>query len=626
MIRNATETFGLELLDQNELAIIFDEILNGPSKESLRRIDKEENIDELFNYWRPHFHRWQLQPFQSVLFGRYEEYLRQLEHDADSPPFDRYDDDLREVKATWVTRRSPTPPSDLAALSDEDLLSYINQWEDEQRVPEDSSVEVTIEALAESFETAFCDSVIPKEERLNFWFEHKDKIQRPIYMRAMLNAMRSHVKKRDFTNLNVWLETAKWVLSNPDRKREPTYGPQDKFRENPYWGECRRTVVDLLGDIVSLYDEDNGPNLPKYAEQLLSVFGAVCTQYDGGLDKQDRVHPGVRDWMSEAINHTRSLALEYLIRFGSLSPQRYPEFDVSAIKRILEARFALDAELPLTLPERAILGCYYSNLLSLDDTWASERKPEIFPENNQPGWEVALGSFLESNSIHQRFLEILRDDFEMALTHPTFHEEQHPPFIPVLNLLGQHLLVYYESGLIPLRGQESLIERFYSATAELREPWADLFGHAGWQLYHSAPHLDEAVHNRVIEFFQWRLGFEDASELGRIGLWLEAECLDQEWRLHAFSQVLDVCRSVGAPNGIDWDKIAEMIPEHTSKVVECSLKFSEGVRSKPLYMQRNAAKRIIDAGLNSDETEAQDNAKRARNNLLNSGALDMLAL
>ena len=626
MIKNATGKFGLELLEQDELAIIFDEILNGPSKESLRRTDKEEDIDELLNYWRPHFHKWQLQPFQSVLFGKYLEYLRELEHDADSPLLDRYSDDLSEVKATWATRRSPSLPSDLAALSDEDILSYVNQWEDEQRYPEERSVEVTIEALAETFEITFGDSVIPKKERLEFWLEHKDKIQRPIYVRAMLNAMRSRIKNRDFDNLDVWLETAEWVLSKADRKREPTRGPEDRFRENPYWGECRRTVVNLLGDLVSLYGEDNGRDLSKWSEQLLSVFGALCTQYDGELDEQDRVRPGVRDWMSEAINHTRSLALEYLIRFGCLSCQHFPEFDVAPIKGILEARFAPDTELPLTLPERAVLGRYYSNLLSLDDTWASERKPEIFPQNDQQGWEVALGSFLEFNSTHQLFLEFLRDDFEIALGHPTFHEEHHPPFIPVLNLLGQHLWAYYESGLTPLWGQESLIGRFYNATEGRRERWADLFDHVGWCLYHSGPHLDEAVRNRVIEFFQWRLGFGDASELGRIGLWLEAECLDQEWRLHAFSQVLDVCRSVGAPSGIDWEKIAEMVPEHTSKVVECFLKFSEGVQSKPLYVQRNAAKRIIDAGLNGNETEAQNNAKRARNNLLNSGSLDMLAL
>ena len=226
MVRNATETFGLDLLDQCQLTSIFDEILNGPSKESLRRTGKEENIDELLSYWRPHFHRWQLQPFESVLFGSYLDYFRQLERDADAPPSDWYDRDLRGVKATWVTRRSPTPPSDLAVLSDEELLSYINQWEEERRDPEDSSVEVTIEALAESFQIAFGDSVIPDGERLKFWLEHRDRIQRPIYIRAMLNAMRSQINNREFTNLNVWLETAEWVLSNPDRKREPMYGPK----------------------------------------------------------------------------------------------------------------------------------------------------------------------------------------------------------------------------------------------------------------------------------------------------------------------------------------------------------------------------------------------------------------
>ena len=43
--------------------------------------------------------------------------------------------------------------------------------------------------------------------------------------------------------------------------------------------------------------------------------------------------------MSEALNHPRSLAVEYFIRFGFLARQRNADFDLSVLKRALEARF-----------------------------------------------------------------------------------------------------------------------------------------------------------------------------------------------------------------------------------------------------------------------------------------------
>ena len=100
----------------------------------------------------------------------------------------------------------------------------------------------------------------------------------------------------------------------------------------------------------------------------------------------------------------------------------------------------------------------------------------------------------------------------------------------------------------------------------------------GWWLYHRETQLDTEVRDRVINFFQWRVEIGDTTELSRIGLWLEATCLDQEWRLYACSEVLDACRSAGAPDEIDWGKMAEMIPEHTAEVVECFGKFTDGVQ------------------------------------------------
>ena len=627
MIRNATEEYGADFVGQGDLRTIFEKILEGPSKEEFRQVVGEENYsDELFEDRKRRFHRAQLHPFRTVLFGDFLAYFQRIEDEADSPITEQHYRAAGTFRTGGVTNESPKTSDELAVLSDEGLLNFINEWDDEHRDPEDSFKEVTFEALAKAFESFFETYVMSNHERLSFWFEHRDRIQRPIFVRAMLNAMCTRIKSRDLTNLNRWLETAEWVLSHPDGKRQPTFGPEDTSRDSPRWGECRLTVARMLGDLTSLYGKNDDLNTMDCQEQILTLFYTLCTQYDGGLDEQESASLGEWDLMSESLNHPRSLALEYFIRFGFLARKRDPHFDPAALKRALEARFLSEADAPLSLPERAILGRYYPDLLDLDGTWASQRKSDIFPQNNQRGWVVAFGGFLECLTIDERLLEVLRDDFELALSCQSFQEEHRPPFTPMFNFLGQQLFAYFRIGLIPMRGQDSLIERFYNATEKHRARWADLFDHVGWWLYHRETQLDTEVRDRVINFFQWRVEIGDKTELSRIGLWLEATCLDQEWRLYACSEVLDACRSVGAPDEIDWGKIAEMIPEHTAEVVKCFGKFTDGVQYKKFFLQKSAARAIINAGLNSDDLETQENARRARNTLLNSGLLDILDL
>ena len=399
------------------------------------------------------------------------------------------------------------------------------------------------------------------------------------------------------------MELCEWVLSHPDREQEPGLRPSDRLRENPPWGECRRAVGDLLGNLVKAASVESGLTLPDIARgQLLTLLCRLCTEYDWPLDEDRRVFIGREDWASEAINNTRSRALWDLLRYGRWLRREDPDADVSEITETLEDRFAPDAEFPLTLPERTIASLGYLDALAMDEEWALEHHPP-----------------------YRRIYEIFEEDFHLAIRILPQQAEHNPALSQLLDVLGQRLVTYGASGMFPLRGEESPLEEYYQATDGRRQHWADLFEHVGRRLYHVEGELDEVVRQRYENFFEWRLEVGDPVELARFDSWLEAGCLSIEWRLDAYSRALDVCQFDRGSFWHHWAPLSGMIPEHTGRVVECFAKLVDKFQNDA-YITPVPAKRILRAGLASDEPEVRENAERALEILLANGQFDISIL
>ena len=625
MIHAGVETFGDDLLTEGERRTIFDAILSGPDRESFRRAVGDNDADELFEQRRRNFHRMQMRPFEGVLFGEYREYFQHL-HSGTSA--DIADEDYLPVgpaRTGIMTGQSPRTLRSLATLDDEELLAYINEWDDEHTDPNDWLVEITIDALSEAFEEVFEQAVLANPDRLNFWLDNRHRIERPIYVRRMIGAISSRVQVQDFNDLDLWMEFCEWVLTHPDREHEPSLLPSDQSREDPHWGECRRSVGDLLGNLATVCSE-NGLTLSEIAgDRLLALMGKLCIEYDWRLDEDQRVFIGREDWISEAINNTRSRALRDVLRYGRWLRREDPDGDVSEIKETLERRFKPDAEFPLTLPERAILSLSYLDALAMDEKWALERKADFFPQDDTEHWIVSLGEFLEHHRPHRRIYEIFAEDFVLAVQTLPQQAEHNPALSALLDVLGQRLLIYCVSGMFPLRGEDSLLEGYYRATNGQRQHWVNLFENVGRRLYHVEDGLDDAVRKRYEAFFEWRLEAGDPSELAKFDSWLEASCLSVEWRLDAYNRALDLCRFDDSPFWHHWAPICEMIPEHTGRVVECFAKLVEKFQNDA-YIAPEPAKRILRAGLTSEEPAARANAERALEMLLANGQFDVSIL
>ena len=648
MIRSACEHFGGTLLSKAERTQIFDTIRIGPPKEDFQKRMGGEFTEEKFLQHQRSFHRKQFKPFEPLLFGKYATYFRELEDKAADPISD---EDYPPIKAMGgaVSNHSPRSPKDLENLTDAKLLASINEWEGNELFSEgDSVVEINIEGLAGAFRSVFEKSILPDANRLRFWIENRERIKRPIYVRMMIDGMQAEVKGKNFNRLDEWLTFNEWVLLHPNQEHESNYklGRQgDESRDNPDWYNSRETVETFIETCLG-----QNVDVPESARmQLAKLLEILCTQYDRHLDQQEVDFLNRNDLIDEAINNTRGRALETLVKFGFWLRRHDSGSEAREMTTVLEKRFAPETECPLTLPEYAILGRRYPWICSLNEAWATEHKSDFFPQNTLPAWLAAFSNFVGYNPRSKSTFEILRDDFDFALKYLTEFKKQHNSHEKQTNIfgrplkqnspeekltegLGRHLFTYYLWGLYPFREsvenneQCSLLERYYQATDNNRDHWANLFNYVGRILRSTSKQLDKDLEERVIAFFDWRFEVGEPRELQQFTFWLEAKCLDAKWRLEAYSKILDVCKADDVSVAMQMETLCELLPDYTAKVIKCFTKLTDRIKNDNIYIQVERAKTILRAGFKSSDENVRQNVEHAHENLLSVGNFDLLDL
>ena len=283
--------------------------------------------------------------------------------------------------------------------------------------------------------------------------------------------------------------------------------------------------------------------------------------------------------------------------------------------------------LPLTLPEHAILCLHFGQIWDLDHSWAVANKSRLFPQEKLVVWVEAFKAFIQFTHPFLPIYEILKEDFTFALEHLDAFENTKGPGRDIIDALGQHLFTYFLWDVYPLQGQESLLSAFYNKTSHHREYWANLFDHVGRTLRNTTPELKQELRARILAFFEWRLQEADPIELKEFTFWLEAPCLDANWRLDAFLSILNITRSDAAQFSMELHTLNELLESYPAKVVECLARMTDSVTAdRYVYFPMEKAKPILLAGLNSEDKNIRSNAERARENLLKVGRFELLDL
>ena len=622
MVKCACKRFGESLLTEDERESIFTAIRRGPSKANHQRLLKwlgEEFTEEGFKKRQRHFHRIQFKPFASLLSGDRADYFRELEMEANAPISDE-DYAPRKTRAGHVSTRSPHSTEYLESLTDEELLSFINDWNEKENIFEGNHlIEVNIQGLSRAFQTVFKERIIPDSKRHRFWMENHSRIERPVFMERIIYVMREHVEANDFHNLTEWLTFSEWVLLHPDDSEHGIYDRHaGESRENRNWSNSRWAMGDFIG---SCFRKDVNPPVSARG-QLANLLDMFCTQFDWRLDQ----HLTGNKLVDASMNTPRCRALEALVNFGLWLRRSDPVAFVPEVWAILEKRLAPTAEHPLTLPEYAILGKNYSQLFQLNEAWATEHKSDLFPQDEFPKWLAAFDNFLGFNSVSERTFEIFQDDFDFALEHLSAIKKQDRPDEKLIDMLGQCLFSYYLQEVYPLRGEGSLLEGYYQATNDDREQWANLFDYVGHLLWDTTEQLEPRVKDLIIAFFDWRFEVREPTELQQFTYWLKAERLDAQWRLSKYSKILNISKAEDMSITMEVEALCGMLPDYTEQVVECFAKLTKDIGDNNISIFTEEATAILQAGFRSSEESVRENAVHARGNLLQEGRFDLMEL
>ena len=420
MIRKACEFFGDSLLSESERSKIFSAILDGPSQEDFRNwinsIERDYS-DEDFQKRKRHFHRKQLRPFSELIQSSNEDikqyYFDDLETEERIEPITDDHYSPYRISSGTVDYRSPKSIENLQSLTDEEVLAYLNEWDEESRGEGKDSFElITMSALSDVFQSLLERYILPDNARLDFWMKNRNKITRPIYLASIVKAMQATVQKKNFVDLDRWIEFCGWVLTHLDPGRiEGQPEPQAQSADYPDWGVPRRAVVDFIDTCVT-----EGIDVPITARNgLAKLLEKACSQPDWWLD-HDRPLLSQYDPIIEAINNTRSRALQSLIHFGFWIRRQLLEDPVLEVTTILSSRIT---EGLLTRPEHGLLGRGFYDLYRLDKDWSIAHIDSIFPREQELFWKDAFSSYIRFNRPVEKIFLVLQEEFEYALEKST---------------------------------------------------------------------------------------------------------------------------------------------------------------------------------------------------------------
>jgi hypothetical protein len=621
MIRSACVKFGSELLSEDERGKIFDAILSGPSKSEFQETQGDKYTEEGYQKGQSFFHLKQLKPFENILFGKYLDRYQELITDESIIISEDDYSPYKSVRGGFISKQSPIQEDDLAELDDASLLKYINEWQNEHRDPNNWLVEIDISALADAFKTIFIKDILISEERLNFWIINIEQIKRPIYVRVIVNAFAEQFQTYEYTHIEKALVVCRWIVSHQDSAEETETKSSEESIEAPDWGRARAAACYLIDTCLS----KDTPAPIDSRDQILSILWSLATHYDQRLDRYQPVIVSQRNPLTEAINSTRSRALEDLINYGYWLRQHERETDFSDIFNVFETRLLGEPQYKFTIPEHALLGCNFGRLAGLDEARTKALKDYIFPKDQPDAWSAAFGTLLRYSQPNKRLFKIMQDDYRHAIDYIAKFENAYDNEHDWTDALGQHLFSYALWNVYHLSGAYSLLDQFYQTTANNPARWARLFEHVGRSFKNAGPKVDDKLIIRVYEFVDWRLKQASDIELKDFSFWLGAECLDAKWRLETFCKMLDISRSKDMAIYIQIEELNKMLPEHTPIVVECFAKLLQGISSLDfIYIKVDSAKPILAAGLNHADETVKGFAEQARESLLRAGHFEFI--
>jgi hypothetical protein len=431
--------------------------------------------------------------------------------------------------SSWTGPTSPYSQADLAELDPREIIEKLREW-----TPEAGGQTPSPEGLGRQLQKVIAER--PAEfAGIASEFAALDAT----YVRALLMGLADAVRAAQPLPWRPVVELCGWVLEQTANGEERgTYMERD-----PHWGWAHKQVASLLSQGFA-----KGPaEAPQSERDAIWALLTVLAENPDPTPEQEESHNGEgMDPATLAINTTRGEAMHAVVRYMLWVERALgDEAQTAGIEYAPEAKGVLEQHLDLTaepsLAIRAVYGQWFPQFVRLDEGWARQLAPRVFPAARELAayFDAAWNTYVVFNRPFTSVFGVLGDAYCRAVQKAGEQEDDAARADSPDEHLADHLLTYRVLGAT-VGGDEDLFARFWkTAGSALRK---QVLTRAGWSLEKS-PNLESEIRGRFIATWEWIFGETNASDPGALagfGAWLGAPTFDASWLLAQARAVLDL--------------------------------------------------------------------------------------
>lgn len=375
-----------------------------------------------------------------------------------------------------------------------------------------------------------------------------------------------------------WLMDEKVVVRDlklPDHMR-------DGFDADDGWRPIRSAITSFVEDLC-----DSKRQTPyRFRDQIWALIEPVTTDEDPDLD-YERNHLGESwDVMTASLNALRGKALHAMMAYAmwvarnlkAQNPDQRPHLDdMPEVREVLESRLDLQKPFGNRQVDRAVIGRWLPQLVSLNETWVLDHFPKLFPTD--PSLRpLRLACFattvLYVGRLYEKLIPIYLEEVEL-LQDRKIPEKKYRSYE---HRLAEHVVLLYAWEKVGLEA-DSLVDKFFHVAPSALTAHAMEF--LGWDMKRNQDEpVDFEVQTRMKELWDWRIGICEGAEnlpseeLQAFGYWFAWGEFDPAW---ALPYLLIVIRGpgLGHANSYVFERMAQVFSQEPERILELTEEFVE---------------------------------------------------
>ncbi|MEQ9548948.1 MAG: hypothetical protein RIM23_04945 [Coleofasciculus sp. G3-WIS-01] len=574
------------------------------NKLSLRSQKKRELHQK---YWQ----RNKLTPISEHLSSEWQQQYQNLVDELGKPKFrelvfDVYTPDQEDYS-------SLTKATELALMSDEELISYLDTWQP-------SSGEFFPDQLSEKLRQELTRLVESNPERFVLQNE-KFKDLKPRYIAAifsgLLSALRQETgireEEKPQLSWSLMLDFCSWVLEQSKANSEYS---NSEARHNSDWSWAGEVVVDLLK--VGL--EVTGKNeIPFHLRrEFWEVLRPLFNDHSKSILCDNSYHSS--KLINLSFNITSSAAMHTVIHYAFWVQQHsdgegqaVQNFDkMPEVREILESHLVSNKDSSPVI--QAVYGYRFQSLLTLDLDWTTQNVEMIFPkdESLRELRDAAWEGYITYHSPDAKLFNILREEYSHAIEQidKSIYEWQHLPESG--ESLAEHLMQFYWNGTLNLGESDNLLEGFFAKAPEQHRQY--FMRRIGWLVSNNQSTIEPEYLERLKQFWEWRVSMARSSpapdlhtsELKTFGKWFASGKFDNNWAITQLKEVLRLANYVN--NDSILRHIAALAPSQPLDAFEC-LRLIADRTLDLIYLDQESSRIILSTALQCEDEKTRKAAK-----------------